>query len=464
MSRRLSADSAPRRLFEPARVLSQAEAESLTKRIVGFSQADSCRVSLQSSARGNTRFAVNQVSTSGDNEDVSIRVRVTVGKKVGAASTNRLDDDGLRQVVQVAERIARLQPEDPELMAELGPQQYTAVDAFHNATAAAEPQQRADIVRKVTEASRAAGLSATGYLEVVTSASAIANSAGLFAYHRSTDCAFTTTVRTADGAGSGWAGAAARDIAAIDGAAMAATAIEKARRSLNAVAVEPGRYTVVLEPTAVGNLVQLMAFATNARQADEGRSFFSKPGGGNKIGLKVVDERVTLRSDPQDSVAPGVPFDGDGLPTRKVTWIENGIVKELGYDRFWAGKKGVSPVVLPGTLQMSGGSQSVQDMIASTERGILVTRFWYIRPVDPRTILYTGLTRDGTFLIERGRVTRAIKNLRFNESPVFLLNNIEALGQPMRVSASESGSAGVPIVVPAVKARDFTFTSLSDAV
>lgn len=464
MSRRLRADSAPHRLFEPARVLSQAEAESLAKRVVGFSQADSCRVTIQSSARGNTRFAVNQVSTSGDNEDVSVRVRVTVGKKVGAASTNRLDDDGLRQAVQVAERIAKLQPDDPELMPELGPQQYTAVEAFHPATAAAEPQQRAEIVRKVTEASRAAGLSATGYLEVVTAASAVANSAGLFAYHRSTDCAFTTTVRTADGAGSGWAGAAARDISAIDGAALAATAIDKAKRSLNAVAVEPGRYTVVLEPTAVGNLVQLMAFATNARQADEGRSFFSKPGGGNKIGLKVVDERVTLRSDPQDTIAPGVPFDGDGLPTRKVTWIENGIVKELGYDRFWANKRGVQPVVLPGTLQMSGGSQSVQDMIASTERGILVTRFWYIRPVDPRTILYTGLTRDGTFLIERGRVTRAIKNLRFNESPVFLLNNIEALGQPMRVSASESGSAGVPIVVPAVKARDFTFTSLSDAV
>ncbi|MBC7841228.1 MAG: TldD/PmbA family protein [Gemmatimonadaceae bacterium] len=464
MSDRLRADSSPRRLFEPARVLSQAEAESLAKRIVGFSQADSCRVSLGSSARGNTRFAVNQVSTSGDNEDVSVRVRVTVGRKVGAATTNRLDDDALRQVVQIAERIAKLQPDDPELMPELGPQTYRSVDAFHAATAAAEPGQRAEIVRKVTEASRAAGLSSTGYLEVVTSANAIANSAGLFAYHRSTDCAFTTTVRTTDGAGSGWAGAASRDIGAIDGAALAATAIDKAKRSLNAVAIEPGRYTVVLEPTAVGNLVQLMAFATNARQADEGRSFFSKPGGGTKIGLKVVDERVNLISDPQDQLAPGVPFDGDGLPTRRVNWIESGVVKELGYDRFWAQKKGVSPVVLPGSLQMGGGTQSVQDMIASTERGILVTRFWYIRPVDPRTILYTGLTRDGTFLIERGKVTKAIKNLRFNESPVFLLNNIEALGLSQRVSASESGSAGVPIVVPAVKARDFTFTSLSDAV
>lgn len=464
MSQRLRADSSPRSFLEPARVLSQAEAESLARRIVGFSQADSCRVSLQSTARGNTRFAVNQVSTSGDNEDVSVRVRVTVGKKVGAATTNRLDDDALRQVVQIAERIARLQPDDPELMPELGAQQYTAVDAYHAGTAAAEPAQRAEIVRKVTDASRAAGLSSTGYLEVITSANAIANSAGLFAYHRSTDCAFTTTVRTTDGAGSGWAGAAARDISTIDGAALAATAIDKAKRSINAVAVEPGRYTVVLEPTAVGNLVQLLAFATNARQADEGRSFFSKPGGGTKIGMKVVDDRVNLISDPQHPVAPGIPFDGDGLPTRKVNWIENGVVRELSYDRYWAQKSNHAPVVLPGALQMAGGSQSVAEMIASTERGILVTRFWYIRPVDPRTILYTGLTRDGTFLIERGKVTRAIKNLRFNESPVFLLNNIEALGQPQRVSASESGSAGVPIVVPSIKARDFMFTSLSDAV
>jgi len=464
MSHRLRADSSPRRLVEPARVLSQAEAESLAKRIVGFSQADSCRVSIQSAARGNTRFAVNQVSTSGDNEDISIRVRVTVGRKVGAATTNRIDDEALRQVVQIAERIARLQPDDPELMPELGPQVYAPVDAFHAATAAAEPQQRAEIVRQVTEASRAAGLSATGYLEVITQAGAIANSAGLFAYHRSTDCAFTTTVRTTDGAGSGWAGAAARDISAIDGAALAVTAIDKATRSVSAVAVEPGRYTVVLEPTAVGNLVQLIAGAVNARQADEGRSFFSKSGGGTKIGMKVVDERVTLRSDPQHAVAPGVPFDGDGLPTQPVTWIENGVVTALGYDRFWASKKNVAPVIGGGALQMAGGTQSVQDMIASTERGILVTRLWYIRPVDPRVILYTGLTRDGTFLIERGRVTRAIKNLRFNESPVFLLNNVEALGVPQRVSASESGSAGQPIVVPAIKARDFTFTSLSDAV
>jgi len=230
------------------------------------------------------------------------------------------------------------------------------------------------------------------------------------------------------------------------------------------VAVEPGRYTVVLEPTAVGNLVQLIAGAAQARAADEGRSFFSKPGGGTKIGMKVVDERVTLLSDPMDPNAYGSTFGGDGLPTAPMTWIENGVVKNLAYDRFWAQKQGAQASAFSGSLRMNGGTTSVEEMIASTERGLLVTRFWYIRPVDPRTILFTGLTRDGTFLIENGKVTRAVKNLRWNESPIFMLNNIEAMGAPVRVSASEDGGPGQAVVVPPLKVRDFTFTSLSDAV
>jgi predicted Zn-dependent protease len=214
----------------------------------------------------------------------------------------------------------------------------------------------------------------------------------------------------------------------------------------------------------VGNLLQLMAFAMNARAADEGRSFFTKQGGGNKIGQKVVDERVTITSDPADPDAPAGAFTGDGLPTRRTVWIENGVVKNLAYDRYWAQRQSREPVPLVPSLRMSGGTASLEEMIASTERGLLVTRLWYIRPVDPRTILYTGLTRDGTFLIERGKITRAVKNLRWNESPVFMLNNVEAMGRPVRVSASEDGSPGVAVVVPPVKARDFTFTSLSDAV
>jgi predicted Zn-dependent protease len=271
-------------------------------------------------------------------------------------------------------------------------------------------------------------------------------------------------VRTPDGDGSGWAGAAHHDWSRLRPAELGTRAIEKARRSADAVAIEPGRYTVVLEPTAVGNLVQNLGFALNARNADEGRSFFSKPGGGNKIGMKIIDERVTILSDPLDPEAPANTFNNEGLPTSRTVWVENGVVRNLAYDRYWAQKSGRAPVPFVASLSMSGGTATIEELIASTQRGILVTRFWYIRAVDPRVLLVTGLTRDGTFLIENGKISKAVKNLRFNESPIFMLNNVEAMGRPVRVSASESGSPGVPVVVPPLKVRDFNFTSLSDAV
>jgi len=319
-------------------------------------------------------------------------------------------------------------------------------------------------VQKITSLAEKSGLVSTGYLEVTAGATAVASSNGLFAWGRSTAAALTATVRTPDGTGSGWAGASTNDWSRIDPAAIGERAVEKAKRSANPVAVEPGRYTVILEPTAVGNLVGLIAGSLQARSADEGRSFFSKPGGGTKIGMKVVDERVTLVSDPYDPETYGTAFTAEGLPTQRVTWIENGIVKNLAYDRYWAQQKGMMPTSATGSLKMSGGNSTLEEMIQSTERGLLVTRLWYIRGVDPRVILFTGLTRDGTFLVEKGKITRAVKNLRWNESPVFLLNNIEMMDRPERVSASESGSAGQALVVPPIKARDFTFTSLSDAV
>jgi predicted Zn-dependent protease len=453
-----------RSLYAAARYLSRGEAEALAKRALSFSTADEARVSLQSGVRGNTRYAVNQISTAGDNYNVTVTVLSAFGRRSASVTTNRLDDEGLRSAVQSSERLARLAPEDPERMPELGPQQYQEGKGWSESTASLEPAGRAAAVRQVTEPSRAADLSATGFLQADAGSVAVATSKGLFAYGRQTASSMTTTVRTADGTGSGWAGAAHHDFSRIDAQALGARAIEKARLSRNPVAIEPGRYTVVLEPTAVGNLVQLIAFALNARNADEGRSFFTRPGGGNKIGMKVVDERVTLVSDPLDPEAYANTFSAEGLPVARTPWIENGVVRNLAYDRFWAQKQGRAPMPLIGSLRMPGGDATLDAMIASTDRGILVTRFWYIRPVDPRTILYTGLTRDGTFLIEKGKITRAVKNLRFNESPIFMLNNLEAMGQPMRVSASEDGSPGFAVVVPPIKVRDFTFTSLSDAV
>jgi predicted Zn-dependent protease len=453
-----------RSLLPGAAPISRSDAESIAKRALSFSTAGEARITIEGAVRGNTRFAVNQVSTAGDDSDTTITVTSSLGKRSASATTNKLDDEGLRRVVETSERLAKLAPEDPEAMPELGPQQYQETKGWSEATAALDAAGRVSAVRSITDPARGAGMNATGYLESNGEARAVATSKGLFAYGRTTAVSMTTTVRTANATGSGWAGAAHSDWSRVAPAELGARAIEKAHLSEDPVAIEPGRYTVILEPTAVGNLVQLIAFALNARGADEGRSFFTRQGGGNKIGMKVVDERVTLASDPLDADAAAYTFAGDGLPVERTVWIENGVVKNLAYDRYWAEKQGKKPTPLIGSLRMSGGDQSVDEMIASTRRGILVTRFWYIRPVDPRTILYTGLTRDGTFLIENGKITRAVKNLRFNESPIFMLNNLEAMGQPMRVSASEDGSPGFAIVVPPIRTRDFTFTSLSDAI
>jgi predicted Zn-dependent protease len=444
--------------------ISREEAEAIARRTLALSTADDARVNLQSATHGNTRFARNQISTAGDAYDATLQVTSAFGKKVASATTNRFDDEALRAVVQTSERLARLVPEDPEYLGELGPQQYLESRGYFQSTADLTPEQRAAAVRAITDPSDRQGLLSTGFLDIMVNSRAVATKKGLFAYQTGTAVNLTTTVRTPDGTGSGWAGTGQNDWTRLNPGELADRAIRKAQLSRNPKAVEPGKWTVVLEPTAVANLVQLMVGAMDARQADEGRSFFSKAGGGNKLGEKFLDPRVSITSDPANPEAPSSAFNGGGLPNRRMVWVENGTVANLGYGRFWAQKQGKEPTGFADGFSMAGGNSSVEEMIRSTERGLLVTRLWYIRPVDPRTILYTGLTRDGTFLIENGSITSAVKNLRWNESPVFMLNNVEMLSPPVRVSANESGDVDSAVVVPAVKARDFTFTSLSDAV
>ena len=458
----------PRSLFTPAYapagILTRAEAQEIAQRALRNSPADETRVSINSAARADTRFALNQVTTSGENQDTQVTITAYSGNRAASVSTNRLDEASLAAAAKQAYEIAKLVPPNPERMPELGPQTYPAPQA--RMITLPSPTERAAASKIVTELARANELIATGFIECRASATALANSKGLFAYDSSSTVTMTTTVRSPEGTGSGWACTDGNTFSDLDPQRVAATAVQKAKDSRSPVAIEPGRYTTILEPTAVGNLVQLIANAMQARSADEGRSFFSKQGGGNKIGLKVVDERVTLLTDPADAPSTGGGYDGDGMPLEKVTWIENGVVKNLNYDRFWAQKQGVQPTRSGGrsALRMLGGTTGVADMIKSTERGILVTRFWYIRGVDPRTILYTGLTRDGTFLIENGKVTRPIKNFRFNESPIFFLNNLEAMGPTIRINASENLGAGGAVYMPPIKVRDFTFSSLSDAV
>jgi predicted Zn-dependent protease len=236
--------------------------------------------------------------------------------------------------------------------------------------------------------------------------------------------------------------------------------MRKAAASVDAQALEPGKYTVILEPAAAAGLISFMMNFFDARSADEGRSFLSKQGGGNKIGEQIVDPRVNIYTDPWHPLVPALPWDGEGLPREKAPIIENGKVANLEYSRYWASKQGKPEKAGWGNVIMDGGTKSTAELIAGTERGILLTRTWYIRLVDPQTVLLTGLTRDGTFYIENGQLKYPIKNFRFNESPVIMLNNIEELGRAVRVKADEGGS----MLLPPMKIRDFTFTSLSDAV
>ena len=457
----------PTSLFAPVNILSRAEAQEIAQRALRNSPAEETRVNISSTARADTRFALNQVTTSGENRDTNVTITAFVGNRSASVSTNRLDDASLAAAAQQANEIAKLVPPNPERMPELSQQRYPA--PRERVIALPSPAERAAAAKQVTELARTNDLIATGFIECRASAVALANSKGLFAYDSSANVTMTATVRSPDGTGSGWACSDGTSFADIDPQHVATTAVEKAKLSRSPVAIEPGRYTTILEPTAVGNLVQLIVGAMQARAADEGRSFFSKQGGGNKIGLKVVDDRVTLLTDPEDAPSTTGGFDGSGLPLEKTMWIENGIVKNLNYDRFWAQKQSVQPTRVGGgfgarSLRMLGGTSSIPEMVRDTERGILVTRFWYIRAVDPRTILYTGLTRDGTFLIENGKVTRPIKNFRFNESPIFFLNNLQAMGSTIRINSSENLGAGGAVYMPPIKVRDFTFSSLSDAV
>jgi len=443
-------------------ILSRDEAQALLQRLMGFSKAERVQVSVNSSIRANTRFAANQLSTSGSVQNTGVVIQSWFGARHAVTTTNDLSEASLRRAVESSEALARLAPEDPEDMPLLGPQTYLPVHAYFDSTANLSPADRAQAAMSALAQTRSSSdLMAAGFIVTGGTAAALANSAGLFAYHANTGANYTLTVRTSDGTGSGWAGADHPDWTQLDFKAVGERAIQKARASRNPVAIEPGRYTVVLEPQAVGDLVQLVLFYGDARSADEGRSPFVKESGGNKIGEKILDQRVTMVSDPQDPQLLSQPFDGQGLPLNRREWIKDGVLQQLSYTRFWAKKQGKEPTGGPGSVKVPGGTASLDSLIASTERGVLLTRLWYLREVDPRTILYTGLTRDGTFLIENGKISKALRNFRFNESPLFILNNLDGMGRAERLAGTEAGG---DVVMPVLKVKDFNFTSLSEAV
>lgn len=442
-------------------LLTRDQAQALLKKVLGYSKADECEVNLTGTEGGNIRYARNAVSTSGLVSQNQLVVSSAFGKKLGVATINEFDDASLEKVVRRAEELAQLAPENPEYVPFLGPQTYAESKTFVPATAAITPRQRSEFVANSLEVAKAGKAVAAGFLEDNQSFSAMMNSKGLFAYNTSTNTNFSVTVRTEDGKGSGYATRGYNDVTKLDTKTATQIATEKAVKSAAAKAIEPGKYTVILEPAAVAVLLENIFFGLDARQADEGRSFLSKPGGATRLGEKLVDERVNIYSDPMHPDLPTPPWTADGRPQEKVSWIEKGVVKNLTWSRYWAEKKGVKAVPAPDAAIMEGGTKSLDELIKGTKKGVLVTRLWYIRSVDPQTLLLTGLTRDGTFYIEDGQIKYPIKNFRFNESPIIMLNNLEELGKVERTVSVESNQN---YLLPPLKVRDFTFSSLSDAV
>lgn len=441
-------------------ILSKEEAQTILKKVLSFSKADECEVGLSGSEGGNIRYARNGVSTAGDISTLGLAVTSTYGKKSATSTIDQFDDKSLQTVVKRSEELAQLAPENPEHMPLQGQQDFPEGVGYINATAAITPDTRAEAVLKSIQVCKDAKLQAAGFLENTTGFNAIMNSKGLFAYNKDTDVIFSVTTRNAEGTASGYAARGFNDISKLDTLTATKIAASKANGSKGAKAIEPGKYTVILEPVAATYMLENM-FRFDARQADEGRSFLSKPGGGTRLGEKLMDEKVTIYSDPFHPELPASTWNREGDKLEKTTWIDKGVVKNLSYSRYWAEKKGVKPMPGPANIIMEGGTASLEDLTKSTERGILVSRLWYIRLVDPQTLLLTGLTRDGTFYIENGKIMYPVKNFRFNESPVIMLNNVEALGKPERSISVESYRS---YLIPPMKIRDFTFSSLSDAV
>ncbi len=459
-------------------MLTQDEAQKIAKKVLGMSSFPECQVTITAQEQAYTRFANNGITTASFSLRHNLSIVTTRDARTGSYSTNDLDDDSLRAAVKKAEELAALTPPNSERLGPVGPQQFPKVFDYDEKTANARSPEMIPHVKVIIDAAMQQKLVAAGLIERSHRITAIANEAGLFGYHDSSDSQLTTTIRMADGSSSGWAGQPSTKLSGIDSAHLAATAIEKCKRWKNPQKLTPGNYTVVFEPTATGDLVRLMIGAFSARATEEGRTFLSKRGGGTLLGEKVFPESITLRSDPFDPRQPSSPWTGDWLPTQALTYIDKGVVANLGYDRYWAEKTGKKPnggsggggrgggggggggFGAAGSLIMEGTDVPLEKLIASVERGLLVTHFWYIRGVNQQTLQNTGLTRDGLFMIENGKITTPIMNFRFNESPVRLLKNTKMVGQAARVRGLEGGM----MISPAIVATDFPLTSISDAI
>lgn len=443
-------------------MLTREQGQALVEQVLGMSRADDVQVSLRSTQTTHLRFARNTPSTSGTATDTVLSIESTFGTRSATATINQLDPASLAEGVSRSEALARLAPEDPEHMPSLGAQSFPLVEVYDGRVQSDAAPALVEGSGMCMERARARNLEAAGYSQAVARATFIGTKHGLFGYHRTTETSFSMTARSAERGGSGWASTVGNTLASLDYDRCSATAVDKALRSEKPRPLAPGKYVTILEPACVANLMQLLASSMNARSADEGRSYFSEPGGGTKLGRQLFPEAVTLRSDPAAADAPAAPWGEGGLPHTPRTWIDRGRLATLACERFWAQKKGREAVAPPSNVLMTGGSGALSELVSSTKRGVLISSLWYIRAVDPRTLLFTGLTRDGVFWIENGQIAYPVTNFRWNDSPIAVLQNLEAMTASVRTSTRDG--AATNIFVPALRVRAFELSSVSDAV
>ena len=408
-----------------------------------------------------TRFANNTIHQNVAERSGYLSVRALIDGRTARATTNRLDRESIGRVVEQAIALARLQTPDPDLLPLAGAENYIEPNRYFDKTAAATPNARAQAVREAIGAVEGLSQTAAGIYSTGESVMAVLNTNGVFGYHNETMAQFSITALAKDS--SGWAKRSSCDVVSLNPVEAAVTAARKAADSSAPGEIPPGRYTVILEPSAVLDLVGQIFGDFSATALRDERSFLT-----GRMGQKIFGDNISIHDDVSHPLQSGMPFDGEGVPRARVTLVENGVVNNVVYSRQAAAQAGVRPTghgfplpneagESPMNTVITGGDTSVEQMIASTERGILVTRLWYIREVDPYQKIMTGMTRDGTFLVEHGKVTRGLRNFRFNQSLIELLSNVEALSPAIRASGEET----FDMVVPAMKVRDFNFTEVT---
>jgi PmbA protein len=430
-------------------------------RLAESTDAEDTEVSVEEVADSLTRFANNAIHQNVAERGLTVSIRTVIDGRTARATTNRVDEDSLRTAIDASLSLAQSQPKDPRLLPMPGKQRYRKVDRFIKQTAALSAEERARAVKRACDLTVKKGQVAAGMFSSGQSQSILGNSRGLLAAYRETHAEFSITVQESGAAS--WAKANSADVREFDPQELAERACEKAHLAVNARELAPGRYTVILEPSAVLDLVGFLFYDFAATALEDKRSCLN-----DRMGKQLFGENISIWDDVYHPLQLGAPFDGEGMAREKVLLVDRGVPKNLVYSRAAARAAHKQPTghgfalpneygEAPMNLVFSGGESSVKEMVASTERGLLVTRLWYIREVDPYEKVMTGMTRDGLFLVENGKVTTAARNFRFNQSLIEMLKNVELMGPPVRATGEEA----FEMVVPAMKVRDFHFSEVT---